>query len=174
MLVGTTGGIADPRGDFTVVARDFARNPIAGVSVVIDFAICASDVHISSVQVVAGSYGVCDGSTVRGITNAQGVLTLRVVGSAGPSGPTFGCAQIYADGVRLGELNVSALDTNGSGGLNPADFSAWLGDSFQEPVTYVARSDFDCSRTVGPPDLAVLIQASLAGGSSTSGTTYCR
>jgi hypothetical protein len=176
-LVGTTNGVPDPRGEFTIIIRGLSRDPIEGSSVVIDLGACASDVHVSTVYAVAGSSTNCTNGYIYAVTNAQGVVTLRVAGAAthtGPAGTTYGCAKVYADGVFLGDMNISAFDQNASGGVGPVDISEWLSDAFSASGTYMARSDFDCSRTVGPPDLSMLVQASLGGGSSTSSGSYCR
>ena len=61
-LVGSTGGVADSRGQFTVTVRDLAHNPIAGSSVVVDFNACAADIRVCSVQPLAGVTADCSGA----------------------------------------------------------------------------------------------------------------
>lgn len=179
-LVGTTGGVADSRGEFTIVVRDLAHNPIAGSSVVIDFNACALDIRVCSAQPVAGVTADCSGAvgSISAVTDGAGSVVLRIVGGArnsasGTPGAGFKCATVYADGVNLGTINVGAFDENGAGGVNPADISVWLPDSFAYPTTYVGRSDFNCSNSINPADLSTLLGASLGGGSFNSCAAYC-
>lgn len=177
-LVGSTGGVADVRGEFTITVRDLAHNPIAGSSVVIDFNACSTDIRICSVQPVAGVTADCSGAVgeINAVTNGAGAVVLRIVGGArniasgSPASP-FKCATVYADGVNLGNINVGAYDENASGGVNPADVSVWLPDSFD--ADYEGRSDFNCSGTINPADLSLLLGVSLGGGSATSCSAYC-
>lgn len=179
-LVGSTGGVADSRGEFTIVVRDLANNPIAGSSVVIDFNACDLDIRVCSVQPVAGVVADCSNPVgeISGVTDGAGSLVMRIVGGArnvasGTPGEGFKCATVYADGVNLGNVNVGAFDENGGGGVNPADISLWLPDSFAFPTTYVGRSDFNCSNTINPSDLSSLLGVSLGGGSAASCGAYC-
>jgi hypothetical protein len=177
-LVGTTGGVADVRGEFTITVRDLAHNPIIGSSVVVDFNGCAVDIRVCSVQPVAGVTADCSGAVgeINAVTNGVGSVVLRIVGGArntasgSPASP-FKCATVYADGVNLGTINVGAFDENGSGGVNPADIAVWLPDSFDGD--FEGRSDFNCTGTVNPADLALLLGASLGGGSAASCGAYC-
>jgi hypothetical protein len=179
-LVGTAGGVADSRGQFTIVVRDLAHNPIGGSSVVIDFNACAADIRVCSVQPVAGVTADCSGAVgqISAVTDGTGSVVLRIVGgarnlAAHTPGAGFKCATVYADGVNLGNINVGAYDENGGGGVNPADISLWLPDSFDFPATYRGRSDFNCSNTINPTDLALLLGASLGAASTASCGAYC-
>jgi len=177
-LVGSTSGVADSRGEFTITVRDLAHNPIAGSSVVIDFNACSVDIRVCSVQPVAGVTADCSGAVgeINAVTDGAGTVVLRIVGGArniasgSPASP-FKCATVYADGVNLGNINVGAYDENGAGGVNPADISVWLPDSFD--ADYVGRSDFNCTNTVNPADLSLLLGVSLGGGSFASCASYC-
>ncbi len=179
-LVGIRGGVPDPRGEFTIVSRDLAQNPIAGSEIVIDFCDCV------------GSTGFClgddqpdpdvvevspDGCRVRGTTDGSGTLRLSLVGHAfaGPASP-YCPPKIYGDGANFvidrPPIIVGAFDLDGAQGVAPPDISHWLDDSFASE--YHARADYDCSRTVSPPDLAKLLDVSLGGGSLSSATgSYC-
>lgn len=182
-LVGTTGGVADSKGEFTIVVRDLAQNPIAGSSVVISFDACEIDIRVCSVQPFSGVVADCLSGPVgeiSAVTDGAGTVVLRVVGGARNSGggapaEGFKCATVYADGVNLtlpvSGLNVGAFDENGAGGVNPADISVWLSDSFD--ADFEGRSDFNCSNSANPVDLALLLSASLGGGSATSCAAYC-
>jgi len=182
-LVGSTGGVADSKGEFTIIVRDLAQNPIAGSSVVISFDACEIDIRVCSVQPVSGVVADCLSGPVgeiSAVTDGAGTVVLRVVGgarnnSAGAAAEGFKCATVYADGVNLtlpvGGLNVGAFDQNGAGGINPADISVWLSDSFDAGLE--GRSDFNCSNTINPVDLSLLLSASLGGGSAASCGAYC-
>ena len=178
-LVGTTAGVADPKGEFTVIVRDLAQNPIAGSSVVISFDGCTPDIRICSVQPVSGVTADCLSGPVgeiSAVTDGAGTVTIRIVGGAnnvasGTPAAGFKCATIYADGVNLGTMNIGAYDENGAGGVNPADISVWLPDNFD--IDFEGRSDFNCSGTVNPADLSLLISAVLGGGSTASCGSYC-
>jgi hypothetical protein len=38
----------------------------------------------------------------------------------------------------------------------------------------VGRDDYNCSQTLNPADLSVMLQASFSGGSTQSGASYCQ
>ncbi len=178
-LVGTAAGSADPRGAFRIVVRGLSQDPIEGASVVIDFGACTPDIRICANQPQAGLFAECSafGTLVHTTTDAMGTATMRIVGGAANNAagsPAAGarCARIYADGVLLGSVNVGAFDQNGGGGLNVADVSVWLSDAFDDDLE--GRSDFDCSGSVTPADLAVLTSVTFGDGSLTSCAGYCR
>jgi len=104
----------------------------------------------------------------------------RIVGGATNRGETtgsgFDCAYIFGSDCenRIASVNIATLDEDGSGGLNPADLSAWLADAFAYPVSYSSRSDLDGSHTITPADFAIVLQASLAAGSTESAPAYCQ
>lgn len=179
-LVGTTGGVADAKGSFTITVRDLAHNPIAGSSVVIDFSGCSVDIRVCSVQPTAGVTADCSGTvgSISGVTDGSGSIVMKIVGGARNTashtpGSPFKCATVYADGVNMGKINVGAYDENGAGGVNPADISVWLPDSFDYPATYRGRSDFNCTQSINPADLSLLLATSLGGASFNSCSAYC-
>jgi hypothetical protein len=180
ILVGSTGGVADPRGQFTITVRDAAHNPIAGISVVIDFNACTPDIRLCSTQLAAGVTADCSGSvgSVSAVTDGTGSVVMRIMGganncSAHTPGAGFKCATVSAGGVNLGNINVAAFDLTGDGGVNPADISVWIPDQFDYPTTYVSRSDYNCSGTISPADLSLLFGAFFADGSTVSCAAYC-
>ena len=177
VLVGTTAGVADPRGEFYVVHRDLANNPVVGCEIEVHFGTCAPDIRIAENQTFPGVTVECltNDTIVRATTDVNGIAHFRIIGGALASAPGVGagyeCGQIYAGGVFLGRVNVGAFDLNVAGGINPVDISLWLADAFQP--NFVGRSDYNCTQTINPADLAMLFGASFAGGSTQSATSYC-
>lgn len=178
-LVGTTAGTPDVRGEFTIVIRDLAHNPIAGSSVVISFDNCTPDIRVCSVQPFAGVTADCASGPVgeiSGVTDGTGTVTMRIVGGAnntasGTPAAAFNCGTVFADGVNMRQVNIGAFDQNGAGGATPADVSVWLADSFDPDVE--GRSDFNGTNTVTPADLSILLGVTLGGGSTSSCGAYC-
>lgn len=171
-LVGTTGGVADPLGTFTVTVRDLANNLIANSSVVIDFTGNTPDIRIQSSQPAAGLTVDCGTKTVRALTNASGVATFTIVGrSTSGAFSGFLLGAIYADGVLLGNRTVAAYDQDGAGGLGANDLSAWLSDFGAGNLA--GRSDYDFSSSLGANDLSSWLGAFGAGGSTVSATPLC-
>ena len=174
-LVGTSGGVADAHGEFTIVLRDLANNPAASCEVMIDFGGCDPDIRISMNQPHPGIRVECDanGARVLATTDANGRITMRIVGAATPgaSAAHYKCAQVFAGGQSLGTINVATADLDGGGGSNPTDISLFLTDLFD--ADFEGRSDFNCINTISPSDLSLLLRISLGAGSSQSGTNYC-
>ena len=175
-LVGTTGGVADPRGEFIVVIRDLASNPMPNCEVAIDFGDCEPDIRIAPNQPHPGLRVECDtnGTRVIGTTDANGTIVFRIVGAAsaasgGPAGG-FKCGMVRA-GDAYTTINVAAYDLNGGGGTNAADLSLWLTDNFDSDDE--GRSDFNCSNTIGAADFSILLQGVFSGGSSQSASSFC-
>ena len=181
-LMGLNSGVVDPFGEFSVIVRDFVGFPIEGVTVWLYFDRC-SDLRIGAIQPFPGIEVSCTNTvgTVWAVTDASGTATFRIVGGArnysgGSPGAGFGCADVYVDDCVVchyfaGRVNVGAFDENGASGVNPADISVWLRDSFAPH--FVGRSDFDGSHSITPADLSLILSVSLAGGSSTSAPSYC-
>src|SRR5262245_57212337 len=132
---------------YTIEVHDFANNPIAGSSVVVDFSSCVpgagGDIRIASDQrnSLTGQTYVAP-YKVAGSTNAAGRFTFYAIGAANSNTVTLagnavapgincaaaptnctnaGCARVYADGVLLSgtALRVTAWDINSLG--SPAD-----------------------------------------------------
>jgi len=165
-LVGQSGGVSDPAGNFTVTVRDLANIPINNSLVVIDLSAC------SGLQICGTQPGLtvdCATQTVRGFTGPTGTITISILGHANNSGgdqPPFNpanCAKIFADGVLLCSPSVQTYDMDG-GGMGPADLSAWLGDFFGPDNP--SRADYDCSGSLGPSDLSQWLTVFFASGSS--------
>ena len=92
----------------------------------------------------------------------------------GAPGAGFKCATVFAGDENLGTINVGAFDQNGFGGVNPADISVWIRDAFAFPSAFYGRSDFNCTRTINPADLTLLLQTSFGSGSTRSALAYCQ
>lgn len=170
-LVGRNGqGAVDPGHPFTVALRGFAGDPFAGGSVILDFSNCP-DLRICTDQGDPNILVDCLGHSVRGISDNNGELTFRVVGSAvnigaspGSTGPSL---DVYADGVFLRKVRVAALDQVGNDGLDPNDHASWLADFFSG-VPY-ARSDYDGDGDLDPNDLSRWLATFFSGSSALPG-----
>ena len=189
LFVGRVGTIGDRIGEFEIVVRDLAQNPMPAVPlrIVFDQCMLAGDLRLASEQPDASVSAICGPGPVelRATTEASGAIRSRFVGggsgnatggfstpptcSAGSSG---GCAVIYADGYFFSRVAVARLDADGANGLGPPDIACWLADSFAPG--YLARSDFDFSGVTSAPDLSILLRAILAEGSQSSAATYCQ
>jgi len=71
-LVGTTDGIADSRGEFTIVLRS-AHEPVPNADIFIDFGNCVPDIHVSQIQPTSGVFVDCPvtGPMIRITTDGQ-------------------------------------------------------------------------------------------------------
>ena len=173
-VVGSSLGVADPYGAFSITVRDLANNPINGSSVVLDFS-GVSDAQLCSDQLDVASTVNCAAKTVRKFTNASGVVSFTVVGGStntgGSAGAGLGGVKVYADGVLLGSLTAAMLDEDGAGGVGANDLSLWITDF--ATLGYFGRSDFDYSSGLGANDLSVLITAFGLLGSAEGCASYC-
>jgi hypothetical protein len=172
-LVGLKDGVPDPTGEFTVVVRDIGMFPIEGASVWIDLSSC-SDILLASQQPWPGLDLSCADSWIRGITDATGSITFRIVGSAAKryagARTTSPCANILSDyGVSIGTVRVATLDQDGVNGVGPNDVALWQCD-FVTPYPPPCRSDYDYDGTLAFDDLAILIGSWSRGNSARSGT----
>lgn len=108
-----------PSGDMTyhVLVRDFAANPVAGSSVVID--LCpATTVHLCPPTPNDG-YVIAGGCQVVKTTDAQGVASFQIRAGGVWSGAPV---NVYADGVLMRSLSaVSSPDQDGNLIVNAVD-----------------------------------------------------
>ena len=180
-LVGANGAgtVVDPVGNYTVVVKDLANNPVQNSSVVVDFSLCGIfDTNINTGQIHPGVTVDCPTKTVRGLTDATGTFTFRVRGAAhnvsagNAPGNNTPCGRVYADGVLMkatvGVGGATNLGTNGiivstynqNGANNPfdgftaVDFSIFAGDFFS--ANYYTRSDYNGDGIKSPLDLSNL------------------
>src|SRR5689334_12971543 len=153
-LVGTNGaGVPDPVGAFTVVIRDLANNPIAGALVRVDLS-GATDLRLATTQQAGLTVvSTCGAMYVEGLTDANGQITMTLVGSSNAAGgvSSLDNGRVYADGVLQASPTVSVYDLDGHDGVGSNDFSLWFGD-FASGSTH-GRSDYDCSGSIGANDL---------------------
>ena len=174
-LVGSRDGEPDASSAFTVVARDLFGDPKNGCSVVIDLSDCA-ELSLCADQLDAGATVNCAAKTTRKFTNVLGEVSFILLGSARGRGNAVtspGLAKIYADGMLLRSVAVSAFDLDGSNGVGINDLSVWLSDFGAPGHPTFARSDFDGNGTLGINDLSVWLTAFGAQGSSQGCTTSC-
>jgi len=132
-----------PLGDmsFSVTVRDFANNPIAGSTVVLNFSGCPNGAFICP-QRPSDPYIVdLPTRSIRMVTNAAGTVTFPArIGGVGPAG----CAAVFADGVLMRNYALASPDQNGNGvavtivDVDETLFNAKLG-------TVDPTADFDCS-----------------------------
>jgi len=164
-LVGSSAGVPDAFGTFTVIVRDLANNPLSGASVVVDISGC-SELALCDDQLDANALVVCASKTTRKFTDGLGSVQFIVLGGgAGPAATLLGGGKIFANGTLIASPTVNAYDENGIGGLGAADLSSFLGD-FASGNPY-GRSDFDCSNALGAADLSKWLTL-FAGGTSTA------
>jgi len=172
-LVGSLAGVPDAVGQFNIVVRDLANNPLNGASVVIDLSGC-NDLSICDDQLDANALVNCGAKTTRKFTNALGQVTFIVLGGSnggGNASSLLGQGRIYANGTQIQAPTVSAFDLDGAGGVGANDLSAWLGD-FGSGQPY-GRSDYDCSGNIGANDLSLWLGQFGAGTSASSCAVAC-
>jgi len=184
-VVGQNGGVTSANHTITIVVRDLANNPIANSSVVIDFTGCNSgdDAGPAAVQNgVNGEVVDCVTKTIRAFTDVTGTVNIDAQAMASASAPGVtpgtgpGCAGVFADGVHLRDVHVSAFDLDGGvGGLGVtiADLSVWLSYFFAcpAPPNYCQIADFDytaagCTEDVGIADLSIWLGEFFAAASA--------
>jgi len=173
-LVGSLSGVPDsPAGQFTVIVRDLANNPLNGASVVVDFSGCL-DIAICDDQLDANALVNCGAKTTRKFTDALGSVSFTILGGsngAGNASTLLGGGKIFANGTLIQTPTVAAYDLDGSSGVGANDLSAWLTD-FGSGQPY-GRSDYDCSGGIGANDLSFWLTEFGAGTSASSCAVSC-
>ena len=173
-VVGTNGTTPDAAaGQFTIVVRDLANNPVNAASVVIDFSQCP-DIELCSDQLDPNATVTCAAKTIRKFTDFMGQVQFVILGhSHGPADPSMALelVRIYGNGALIATPEVSAFDLDGSGGVGANDLSAWLSDfgSGLKPT----RSDYDASGDIGAGDLSAWLGVFAGGGSAQSCAASC-
>ena len=173
-LVGSHGTApAAGAGEFQVVVRDLANNPVPGASVVIDLSNCL-DLAICADQLDPGVTVNCLAKTVRKFTDAVGAVHFTILGGsngAGQASTLLGGGRIFANGTLIQTPTVAAFDLDGLSGVGANDFAAWLTD-FGSGNAY-GRSDFDCNGGIGANDLALWLTVFGSGTMTASCGTSC-
>lgn len=175
-----------PTGEFTVVLRDLANNPVPNGPVTIDFSGCGAEIRLAAQQ-LPGTVVNCAARTVTRITDAQGRATFRVMGGSSGAPWIIGnaCAAVRGPGndgttiVLLQTVQASVYELDGANGLTAADLSLFLQDFFTGavPPSYAARSDHNfvnggcSSQQVTAADLARWIDLFFSAGAY--GTPLC-
>ncbi len=165
-------GAPDPRGTFSVVDRNFNRDPNEGDVVILDFSRCP-DIRICADQGDPNVVVDCASHTIRAVTDVNGRATFCVMGCAvhqGSAGTIGHSLNVFAAGVFLGAVRVAALDQNG-GGVNGDDASLFLEDYFS--LRNYARSDYNGDGVVDGNDFSLWLAAFFAGSSAVSGGAAC-
>lgn len=173
-LVGNLAGVPDAAaGQFTVIVRDLANNPLNGASVVIDFSNC-SDIAICDNQLDVNALVNCAAKTVRKFTDITGTVQFTCLGGSNGAGNAvtlLNGGRIYANGVLIASPTVAAYDLDGGSGVGANDLAALLTD-FGTGNPY-GRSDFDCSGAVGANDLSFWLTEFGTGLSGASCAVAC-
>jgi hypothetical protein len=187
LIVGTHGGTPDSAGQFSIIVRDAGNNPLAGVTVTLDFSRC-SDVRLANTQ-TAGTTLSCAHNSVSRTTDAAGQASFNIVGAsigrcAGLSEDSGAdCVRVCANNVVLASIEAAVLDldgasaTPGGDGLSVVDLSL-LATEFNAGL-YRARSDYDHNGAIGGGDLTILrnalrrAQAGAGSQSGSNGAGYC-
>jgi hypothetical protein len=163
-LVGSDGASpAQAFGQFEVVVRDLANNPVVHASVVVDFS-SSLELFIASAQLDPDMTVDCANRWVSKFTDANGRAMFCILGAGSAASPAvtlLGGGKIFANGTLIGTPTVSAFDLDGTLGLGSGDLSAFLSD-FASGINY-GRSDFDCSDALGAGDLSLWLKAFASG-----------
>jgi hypothetical protein len=160
-------------GEFHVVCRDLANNPMAGAVVTIDLSACP-DLFICADQLDPAATVNCANKTVSKITAADGSVHFNMLGSSNGAGggvTLLNGGRIYKNGTLIASPTVSAYDLDGGSGLGANDLSAWLGD-FGSGQNF-GRSDYDCSGSIGANDLSFWLKAFGSGAMAQSCSSAC-
>jgi len=173
-LVGTNGSAPDAAaGQFTIVARDLANNPLRGCVVWLDFSNCP-DLEICTDQMDPGATTNCTAKAIQKIGNDLGEVTFTVLGrsnGAGHAASLAGSGRIVVNGALIRLPSVAAFDLDGMGGVGAGDLSVWLGD-FGSGSAW-SRSDYDGDGSIGAGDLSQWLSVFASGASLTSCAASC-
>ena len=172
-LVGTYGAAPAPAGQFTVICRDLANNPMPGAVVVIDLSACP-DLAICADQMDPAATVDCAHKTVSKLTAADGSVHFTLLGGSNGAGNAMTLlhgGRIYKNGTLIQSPTVSAFDLDSSNGLGANDLSAWLTD-FSTGADY-GRCDYDCSGLLGASDLSLWLTAFGSGTMAQSCVSSC-
>lgn len=119
----TSTNVPDPSGVYCVTIRDFANNPIGGVTVTLDLSACC-DINICTDAIPGQTLVSCTPAKISVNTDAAGVACFSVTGAAkdngnyvqpnAPNGATSACVRLTAGTTDCGLVaSALALDQNG-------------------------------------------------------------
>jgi len=172
-LVGSYGGQAAALGQFTVVVRDIAENPLVGCVVQIDISNCL-DLAFCADQLDPAAIVDCGYKRVSKLTTADGSVQFNLLGGSNGAGNAvtlLNGGRVFAFGLLVGTPTISAYDLDGSVGVGAGDLSVWLSD-FGTGQPY-GRSDYDCNGTIGAGDLSFWLTAFGSGTMAQSCASQC-
>ena len=174
-LVGSAGGVlGHTLGQFQVVIRDIANNPVPNTPVTIDLSFCP-DLHICADPLDPTEVVDCPARRVTKVTDANGSVFMTILGgSNGPGNAVelHNAGRIfYGGGVLVRSPTISAFDLDGRNGLGAGDLSAWLWD-FASGLPY-GRVDYDGNGATGAGDLALWLGAFASGAMIESCGSSC-
>lgn len=180
-LVGMDGNSSPaPIGQFTVVIRDLANNPVPGA--VVRFSLASvTDVAMCVSQPDPALSVDCAMDRVSKVTDANGSATFSLVGRGTGTFSTeaSGCTgQLYwADvpgvgDMLIGSVIVTTFDLNGSGDVGASDLSAFL-DQFALGNGSLA-CDYNDSGFIGAADLSMWLTALASDAHIQSGGLLCQ
>lgn len=150
-------------GEFEVVVRDLANNPLPGVSVRVDVTL-AEELRIASDQHDPAAVVDCADKAVTKLTDVNGRAVFCILGSNVPGAPAstlISGGRIFANGLLCAAPTASAFDLDGTLGLGSGDLSVFLSD-FASGQPF-GRSDFDGSGSLGAGDLSIWLKAFASG-----------
>ena len=173
-------GVVDPYVTVYVALRYFA-SPVVNWPVTLDFSdcsdieLCTAQPHHSPTVYPAPAVGWhCENRTVTVLTSADGNAVFRIAGGAtnngsNSAGHTSPCARVLwpetvsGTPVDRGAETVAAPDENWSGGINPADLSAFQSDQYG---SYRARSDLNGGGTINNADAGLMLAYKNSGNAT--------
>jgi len=172
-LVGSSGGVAAAVGQFTVVVKDLANNPIAGAVVSVDLLSCP-DLHFCAEQLDPAAVVDCANKRVNKATDAAGSVTFTLLGGSNGAGNAvtlLNGGNVYENGTLIGRPTVSTFDLDGQSGVGANDLAAWLTDF--GTGNNLGRSDYDCNNCLGANDLSLWLTAFGSGTMTQSYGASC-
>jgi len=173
-LVGSDGNLtASPVGEFSVIFRDLANNPVPNLLIDVDFSL-VPELFIAAHQPDPALLVDCAGKKVSKRTDVNGRADFCIVGAstdAFPPSTLLGGCRIYAGGTLIASPTASAFDLDGRDGVGAGDLFEFLND-FVTGLNY-GRSDFDCSGSIGAGDLALWLRAFASGTQLVSAAVAC-
>lgn len=173
-LVGSDGtSSARAFGEFEVIHRDLANNPVPNALVVVDIS-NIPELVLAADPMDPDAIVDCLGKTVSKRTDANGRVVFCVVGAgtdAVPSVTLLNGGRVYASGVLVGSPTVSAFDLDGKVGLGAVDLVEFI-DDFASGLPY-GRCDFDGSGIIGAGDFSIWLRAFSSGTQIVSAFPNC-